>query len=161
MLVCAYGKPKSINVDKLEKEWEKGDDIEDEFTKRMKKKKETPYMDFNDMEKVKEYVKNEKKGKGHFKDGSMMFVELDTTHPNVISKKKNGELASMYTNMMHNANIGAQVFSIGDEKFLFKVDKSLHVYDTIKFAATRPEVRMVTLDNKEYTAKDFLDEDEL
>ena len=67
----------------------------------------------------------------------------------------------MYTNMMHNANIGAQVFWIGDEKFLFKVDKSLHVYDTIKFAATRPEVRMVTLDNKEYTAKDFLDEDEL
>ena len=165
-VISSYGKRKAINVDKLEKEWENGDDLEDEFTKKIKDKrkmKETPPMDFNDMDKVKQYLNNEKimnkKGKGHYKDGSMMFVELDVTHPNVINKKKSGELASMYTDMMHNANIAAQIYSISDEKFLFKVDKSMHVYDTIKFAATRPEVKMVTLDNKEYTAKDFQDDE--
>ena len=62
-VISSYGKRKAINVDKLEKEWENGDDLEDEFTKKIKDKrkmKETPPMDFNDMDKVKQYLNNEK-----------------------------------------------------------------------------------------------------
>jgi hypothetical protein len=184
--VRVSSKRHKFDFDALEKEWEKGDSEEElqresERSKKVAEKlmqggsalPEMPYMSFDDPDEVlKQLNKHEaekkkatKKAKGrgidprHLKGGGLMFLELDTAgHKHLSDPKARDKLASQWKDMMHNAALQADIFVISEEKFLFQVDKPWLVQDVLKFAATRPEVKMVTLDNNNYYGKDFDDE---
>lgn len=186
--VSVNSKRHKYDFDALEKEWEKGDseeELEHEYNRRQRVSEkliknagsngipEMPYMSFDDPDEVMKQLNKQqaleekamKKSGGarHLNpkhaQGGMMFVELDIPGNKHLKDKKSREkLASRWRDMMHNAALDAQIYIIADDKFLMKVDKGWLVQDVLQFAAVQPEVRLVTLDNKNYYGKDFGDE---
>jgi len=178
--VSVHCKRNKFDFDALEKEWEKGDseeELDNEYNKRQRVTEklikgsipEMPHMNFDDPSEVlKQLNKHETKAAKMAKKtgvnpnhatGAMMFVELDMPrNAHLKDKKARDKLASQWRDMMHNAAISADIYNIGDDKFLFKVDKGWLVKDVLKFAATRPEVDFVSLDSKKFYGSGFDDE---
>jgi hypothetical protein len=162
---------KKIDVDKIEKSWQKGDgsiELENEYehqakvaAKRSKNKGMSIPSDPNELAKA--IKKDPLAFKNNKSSGAavMFFVDLRFKRPNGRSwtKKSVDTLAKRWTSLLTSGSLGANVFNIGDKdgegKLLVNVEKGWNALEAMKFVASQPETLKLTRDNKDYTAADL------
>ena len=154
-----------LTAEQLDKEWEQGDDpelVENEFELQQKLNKKKA-VGFDPRKKM-----NLKKNPFALMGGSstkMVFVDLKSTQPDgkPWDKKATDKLAGRWQTLIKTGSLTANVFNIEDGKILISVDKSYMFGDVMKFAFNQEETDKISIDSKEYHAKDYkddIDEDE-
>ncbi len=157
----------STNFNELEKQWEAGDDPEllqheFEYQREINQRKAGAGIDFNNPKKLSKMMKKNPFTLMGGTSTKMVFVDLKPTQLNgePWDSKSTDKIAARWQAMMKSGSLAANVFNIGDGKLLVSVDKSYMFGDIMKYCLNQEEAEKVTIDSKEYFAKDYKDAEE-
>jgi hypothetical protein len=156
---------KGIKAEDIEKDWEQGDSTDELETEhdRLEKirAKKRPQFDINDKESLKRAYKKDPStfGTGEGQAGqAMVFVEIKkdpkTGEPRSVDEIR--KIASRWTSMLQAGGLLVQLYHPGDSTILFHVERGWLTKQVMKFAAEQKEVDTLTLNQKKFTRKEYL-----
>jgi hypothetical protein len=156
---------KGIKAEDIEKDWEQGDstdELESEHDRLEKiRAKKRPQFDINDKESLKRAYKKDPStfGTGEGQAGqAMVFVEIKkdpkTGEPRSVDEIR--KIASRWTSMLQAGGLLVQLYHPGDSTILFHVERGWLIKQVMKFAAEQKEVDTLTLNQKKFTRKEYL-----
>jgi len=153
-----------FKAEDLEKEWEDGDDPElllneYEYQQQVNRKRQGSGFDpLTIRETMKKNPFSVMGGSGT----KMVFVDLKEKQPDGSKwdKRATDKLASKWQHLVKTGSLTANVFNIEDGKLLISIDKSYMFGDIMKFCFNQIETEKISIDSKEYFAKDYKDKDD-
>jgi len=158
-----------LDIDKLEKNWESGDEAEElemqfEHDRKISEKKSQQSgvkFDPNDPASVKNYMKEKKNGIASEGGGpTMMFIELTPKQLDGApwTPTSRTYLSGKWSTLLKTGSVDAELYDIGDTSLLINVKKGWMVQDALKYILKQPETIKVTKDSRDIFLKDIVDE---
>ena len=153
-----------FKAEDLEKEWEDGDDPElllNEFEHQQQVNRKRQGSGFDPKTIRETMAKNPFAAMGG-SGTKMVFVDLKEKQPDGSKwdKRATDKLASKWQHLVKTGSLTANVFNIEDGKLLISVDKSYMFGDIMKFCFNQIETEKISIDSKDYFAKDYKDKDD-
>lgn len=157
---------KKVNLDKVDKDWEDGDEeveLENEYDriKRIQQSK-VPRVNLQDPNAMQNMAMKDPLAFSGGGGGSMVFVDLKLKMLSGANWNKNevDKLAGKWAHLIRTGSVSATVYNIDERQILFNVERAWMTKDVMKFIALQPEVESFTLQNKKYIPADFSDEED-
>ena len=168
---------KNVKIEDIEKEWDAQDDPLDVETEHDRLEKlraaRRPEFDINDPASLKRAYKKDPSTFGNGSGGAgtaMLFVDIYKRNAKP-GKEKYTEyeinlLAKKWTSMLASGSVLVQIYNPSENNILINIDRGWQTKEVMKFIAQQREVKHLTLNNKKFTPKEYLqsvedEEDEL
>ncbi len=159
-------KVRNIDFNKVEKDWESGDDeeeLEHEFERIRKiQQSKMPRVDMNDGAAIQKAYKADPFAFSGGGGGSMIFVDLYKT-------KKDGspwtkydldKLSGRWASLIRTGALAATVYNVGENSLMVNVERAWMTKEVLRFVALQPDVESFNANSKTYTKEEFIQEDE-
>lgn len=166
-IFAAVSSLSEVDFNKIEKEWEEGDDPEllEHEHERISKLQQArmPKVDMNDAASIQKAYKADPFAFSGGGGGSMLFCDLYKTKKDGTpwSKYDLDKLATKWAGLIRSGANAATVYNVGQNSLMVNVERAWMTKDVMKFVAMQPEVESFNVNSKTYTKADFdLDDDD-